>query len=309
MSTAFRRCVVILAIACFTTGYAFSQSSASENQFGFKMGLGVGVQSFGDLDSLGNPIQYQDLAFTPEVSFGPFGIGFAVQLDYTFSGTDNSFQIRQADWVPSTITFESLAALYLPKIMYIRWGTPSDPLYVKFGSFNDGTLGDGFIMGSYDNTLFLPTSRHFGLQASLDGSLFKFPFVGVQGVIGNLAALDVLGGRAYVRPLVTTSIPILNNITFGVTGVVDTNPYLDTTSTGTTTPISVLGADVQLPILYLKDVVTLVAFTDVATIQSTSWGGMIGFGGNLIDIFTYGAQLRFLGRISSPITSVPPMTC
>lgn len=295
MSTAFRRCVVVLAIACFTTGYAFSQSSTPESQFGFKMELGVGVQSFGDLDSSGNPIQYQDLAFTPEVSFGPFGIGFALQLDYTFSGTDNSFQIRQADWVPSTITFQTLAALYLPKIMYVRWGEPSDPLYVKFGSFNDGTLGDGFIMGSYDNTLFLPASRHFGLQANLDGSLFQFPFVGVQSVIGNLAALDVLGGRAYVRPLVATSIPILKDIAFGVTGVVDTNPYLGTTSTGTPAPISVLGADIQQPLLYVKDLVTLVAFTDVATIQSTSWGGMIGFGGNLIDIFTYGAQLRFLG--------------
>lgn len=298
MATAFRRCVVILAIACLSAGYAFSQSSTPANQFGFKMGLGVGVQSFGDLDPIsGNPIQYQDLAFTPELSFGPFGIGFALQLDYTFSGTDNSFQIRKADWVPDTVTFQTLAALYLPKIMYVRWGLPADPLYVKFGSFDDGTLGDGFIMGSYANTLFLPTSRHFGLQANLDGSLFQFPYVGVQSVIGNIAVFDVLGGRAYVRPLVATNIPILNNIAFGVTAVVDTNPYLDTTSATVTppAPLSVLGADVQLPLVYVKDVVTLVSFADVATIQSTSWGGMIGFGGNLIDIFTYGAQLRFLG--------------
>ncbi len=38
----------------------------------------------------------------------------------------------------------------------------------------------------------------------------------------------------------------------------------------------------------------MIAFTDVATIDSQSVGGAVGMSGRLIDIFTYGAQLRLM---------------
>jgi len=303
MATAFRRLAVVLFLACLAIGPAFSEDAApAANSLGFGMSLGIGVQTYNETDpTTGLPVTntYQSLGFTPDLSFGPFGIGLAVTINYRFTGPDNSFQIRQADWVPATVTLQSIAALYLPKIMYIRWGQPTDPLYVKLGSFNDGTLGDGFIMGDYDNTLFLPAERHFGLEAGLDGNLFKFPYVGMQAVVGNLAEFDVLGARLYARPLVSTSIPILNNMEIGFTGVVDTNPYFNTASEGTlpaATPVTAFGGDVRVPIVYVKDVVSLLAFTDVDSIQGESWGGMIGVGGKLINIFTYGLQLRALAE-------------
>jgi hypothetical protein len=168
-------------------------------------------------------------------------------------------------------------------------------LFLKLGSFNDATLGDGFIMGDYSNTLFLPTERHFGLQADVDGTLFNFPYVGVESVFGNLAQWDVIGGRAYVRPFIKTSIPILNNLQAGVTAAVDTTPYYNTVTPGSPAALGAFGADVMVPLLYTKDVFSMIAFTDVATIQGKTWGSMVGVGGRIITIFTYGAQLRLLG--------------
>ncbi len=299
MSTTFKRLAVVV-LCVLAAGAAFSQAAGPSSGFAFNMDLGIGVQMFNEPDpSTGSPTTtYQSLGFTPDISFGNFGIGLAIVIDYRFTGVNSSFQIRTADWVPpGPITFQSVAALYLPKIMYIRWAQRGDPLFLKFGSFTDGTLGDGFIMGDYDNTLFLPTTRHFGLQAGLDGSLFQFPYVGIEAVIGNVAALDVLGARLYVRPLVQTGIPILKGLELGVSYAADTQPYLDTVSSGTGTPatVSAFGADVRLPVINVPNVATMLAYTDVASLQGSSWGGMVGIGGKLISIFTYGFQFRVLG--------------
>jgi hypothetical protein len=296
MARALRRLATILFLFGLAVVPAFSQSDAAAAPFGVKMELGIGVQNF---TGLVEPGTFQSLGLTPDISFGKFGIGMAVVLNYQFK--DGALYIRKADWVPDPITVQSLAGLYLPKFRYVRWGERGDPLFVKFGSFNDGTLGDGFIMGEYDNSLFLPSDRHFGLQAGLDGSLFSFPFVGFESLVGNIAAFDVLGVRVYVRPLVATQIPILNNLEVGLLGAVDTNPYFGTRSTGATSPIAAFGGDVRLPIVYVKDVVSLVAFTDVASIGGKSWGGMLGVGGKLINFLTYGAQLRVLGENFIPV--------
>jgi hypothetical protein len=303
MATALRRIAVVLVLCAAAAGLAFAQDSAPP-AFGFKMDLGIGVQSFPEIDPItGSPTTtYQAIGLSPDISFGKFGIGFAMTLNYRFTGTGNSFEIRQLDWVPATVTLQSVAALYLPKIKYLRWGEKGDPLFIKFGSFNDATLGDGFIVGEYDNTLFLPADRHFGLQADLDGNLFKFPFVGFESMVGDVAAFDVIAGRLYARPLITTGIPILNSLEVGFTAAVDRAPdRYSLPATSSVVPLSAFGGDIRLPIVYVKDIVSLVAFTDVAALQGKSWGGMLGVGGKLINFLTYGAQLRVLGDNFIPV--------
>jgi hypothetical protein len=149
-------------------------------------------------------------------------------------------------------------------------------------------------MANYDNTLFLPEKRIFGLGVDLDGALFAFPFVGIETLVGNLAVLDVVGGRLYVRPLAATGIPILENLELGGTLVADTQPNLYGATTAAASPIMVFGGDIRQPIL-ASPIFSLAAFADVASIQGSSIGGAVGFGGRLIGIFTYGAQLRVLG--------------
>jgi hypothetical protein len=296
MATALRRCAMLLVLFGLAVGPAFSQETPPADAFGFKMALGIGVQTFNEPDSnTGSPTTtYQSLSLSPDISFGKFGVGLAITLNYRFTGTGSSFEVRKEDWVPHD--FQNFLEIYLPKIAYIRWGVKGDPLFLELGSFTNATLGDGFIVGEYNNMLFMPGERHFGLMADLDGKLFEFPFVGFESIIGNVAQLDVLGGRVYLRPLVTTDLPLLSNLEVGFTAAVDREPFFNTVSPGSPNPISVFGGDVRIPIVYVKDVVSMLAYTDVATIQAKSWGGMIGVGGRLINIFTYGLQFRALGE-------------
>jgi hypothetical protein len=291
MPTVLRCCAVILVLCGLAAAPAFCQETPPADTFGFKMALGIGIQNFtGPVE----PGTFSSIGLSPDISFGKFGIGLELTINYNTN--NGSLYIRRADWVVDS--FQNFLEVYLPKIAYIRWGVKGDPLFLELGSFRDATLGDGFIMGSYDNMLFMPDQRHLGLQADLDGSLFNTPFFGFESVIGNLAQMDVMGARVYVRPLVRTDVPILNELEVGFSAAVDTNPFFGTLSEGmgNPSPISVLGGDIRVPIVNSKEAFSLLAFTDIATIQGRSWGGMIGVSGRIIRIFTYGFQFRALGE-------------
>jgi len=289
MPTVLRCCAVILVLCGLASAPALAQDTPPVDSFRFTMALGIGIQNFtGPVE----PGTYSSIGLAPDISFGKFGIGLDLTVNYNTN--NGSLYVRRADWAVDS--FQDFLEVYLPKIAYIRYGVKDDPLFVELGSLNDATLGDGFIMGSYNNTLFMPDERHFGLLADLDGSLFNAPFFGFESVVGNLAQLDVMGGRVYVRPLVRTDVPILKEMELGFTAAVDTNPFFDTLSVGNPSPIAVYGGDIRVPIVNRKNAFSLTAFTDVATIQSKSWGGMIGVGGRIITVFTYGLQLRALGE-------------
>ncbi len=299
MAAALKHLAVVLAMTCLAVVPVFSQAEqqpADGPKFG--MGLGIAVQTFnGDVE----PGTWQSLSLTPDFSIGKFGVGLDVGINLNLSGSGGSMRIRRADWAPEgAVTLSKIAAIYLPKIAYIRWGQKGDDLFLKLGSFSDGTLGSGFIMGNYNNKLFLPTERHFGLQADVDGKLFNFPYIGFESVIGNLAHFDVIGGRVFGRPLIDTSIPILNNLEVGATAAGDTDPYLNTASTGSASTVGVFGIDVIVPLVYQKDVFSMIGSVDGASLQGRTWGSSAGVGGRIINIFTYTAALRLLGMGFTP---------
>jgi hypothetical protein len=62
----------------------------------------------------------------------------------------------------------------------------------------------------------------------------------------------------------------------------------------------VAGVDFRQPILD-SGVLTLAAFGDAVTQKAEAYGGMLGLGGRLIRIFTYGAQIRFVGDNFVPV--------
>ncbi|HVO38026.1 MAG TPA: hypothetical protein VMV03_03260 [Spirochaetia bacterium] len=296
MAAVLRRGALVLVTLCLSIAPAFTEAAAGGNpgsapegpRFGFNLGLGIGVQTYNEP----GPVTYQSISLAPEFSYGKLGVGLLLALNFTASG--NSYVIRQADWVPTD--FQNFLQIYLSKISYIRWGVKGDPLFLKLGSFNDVTLGDGFIMGNYTNMYFLPQDRHFGFEADVDGSLFEFPYLGMETFIGNLAIADVLGGRVYVRPLAGSGVPILSGMEVGGTLVADTatsNP-VQPAAVPPSQPVAVFGGDIRVPLLSVKDTATLIAFTDVASIQAMNIGGALGVGGRLINIFTYGAQLRLM---------------
>ncbi len=298
MARAGKSIVFVLAM-CLTAAGLIAQEEGASPEFGLDLGLGAATFNEDTGDGTTEPITYQSLSLSPDFAIGKFGIGLAVTINYRFTaGTGNEFEVRTADWVPSEAGV-SFLELYLPMFRYVRWGMRGDPLYIKLGSIDDATLGNGFIMGNYANTHFLPEKRIFGLSFDMDGQLFKFPFVGFQSFVGNLATFDVIGGRVFVRPLLWLKLPVLQYLELGSTLVADRDPYAYVETTETPETISVWGVDFRLPILSNK-LLSMVAFGDYVS-ENGHQGGMIGIGGKLFSVLPYGAQLRFLGDDFIPV--------
>ena len=310
------RYTVVLLLLAFPLVLA-AQDDGGADDLDFGLGIAIGAQSFPNPDYTGTGtepavITYQSVSATPDLALGKFGIGVDVTLNYRFTAGDGTeFEIRREDWVPDENT--SFLELYLPKLRYVRWGLKGDPLYVLLGMVDNGTLGNGFILGGYSNTQQLPEFRLFGMSLDVDGQLFNFPYVGLETFASNLAAFDLIGSRIFVRPLVGTSIPILRNMQVGGTFAMDREPfyflsrsqlgsgnldaqlekYLPEDADYTSASVSMWGTDIIVPVL-TNPVVSLATFGDFV-MQGSNRGGMVGLGGRLINIIPYRAELRFLG--------------
>ncbi|RKX79264.1 MAG: hypothetical protein DRP87_03770 [Spirochaetes bacterium] len=288
---------------CFLPAFSQNEEKKIGNPFG--LGIGLGAETFNEEEGT---ITWQSLSLTPELTLGKFGIGLDLTLHFRFTGGENKneFDIREKDWIPESSTLKDILSVYLPKLRYVRYGYKGEPLFVMLGSIENATLGNGFIMGGYANTMFLPEKRLFGLSFDLDGRLFNFPYLGVETFIANLALFDLMGGRLYVRPLIGTEIPILKNLEVGGTVVGDRLPYyyvedgdFDGDGEPDTGHALVAGGDVRLPLLNLP-VFTLTTFADIA-FEQAHVGGMLGLGGRLLKIIPYRGEIRLLGRNFIPV--------
>jgi len=265
-----------------------AESSTPSSAFSAGMQLNIGAETIDN-------INWQLLGLQPNFAFGKFGLGLDLTLHYRFTGTGTNMEVRQQDWVPTS--FSDFFSLYLPKIRYVSYGQEGDPLYGRLGAIDSATLGNGFIVGGYTNTLLEPNVKQFGLDFGLDGSLFKFPYVGMQTFVANLTQFDVIGANLYVRPLLFTGIPIVKNIQISGVIAADRNPYLyytGTTPAPTGPSVTIFGADLLVPILS-NPVISLAGMSSIAR-EPNGTGGMVGFGGQLIHFIDYQAQIRFLGN-------------
>jgi hypothetical protein len=290
-----RKAIILAALAIATT-VAFAQT---QDTAGFTMQAGISLGT--DVITVNGVAQtYNSLGFKPDVALGPFGIGLDLTIRFRLmpdpDNPEKMVEIYPGDWVPAD--FNEFFDLYLPKIMYIRFGQRGEPLFVKLGSIEDLTLGNGFLVGNYSNTRFLPQLRIFGMELGLDGQLFNFPLVGIQALTGNLARLDVFGSRLFIRPLTWTSIPIFKNIQLGGTIAMDRTPGLYTGLDQE--QIMIAGADIMLPIIQ-NQLFPLAAFMEMGFQPGDRSGFMLGVGGRLLGFLSYGAQLRLLGAGFIPV--------
>jgi hypothetical protein len=297
-----KKSIVLATIFLLVSFSAFAQESDS----GFKFEAAITLGTDALPNAAGDTESWTKLGFQPDFSFGNFGIGLDLTARFQiYPSAGQALAVYGGDWIPDYEgNGKTFLDIYLPKLMYVRYGHRGDPLYAKLGSIDDFTLGDGFIVGEYANTCYVPEQRVFGLSLDVDGSLFQFPYVGAQMMVGNLARLDVVGARVFVRPLAGTGIPIMDSMQVGITAVADFDPALwydiqNSTDTATD-PIAVYGADVIVPIRGGK-VFPLAAFTDFVIEPEGRWGSMIGAGGRLFSFITYGAQLRVLGPGFMPV--------
>ncbi len=291
-----KRFLVILAVVVLIAPLAAQEGPGSGPEFSATLLLGSDL-----LPSASDPTKLESwskLGFQPDLSLGKFGIG----LDLTFRfqiypDASTPLLVYEPDWVPQA--GQTIFDVYLPKIMYVRYGLRGiDPYYIKLGSIDDFSLGNGLIVSDYANTRFLPDLRIFGLQFGLDGSVFKFPYLGIEALTGNLARMDVIGGRIFTRPLAFLGETLPAKLQLGFTGVLDRDPLVYTDAADlvlypAADLVYVIGADLSLPVLS-SEVVSLNAFVEGARQPSGALGFITGVGGRLIGFINYGAQIRAL---------------
>jgi len=117
----------------------------------FSMGLGIGSAT---VDGL----LYNQIALRPEINIGNVGVGLDLILYI-----DNEGNIRYDEW-----DIENDPGLLLDKILYIKYGQKTDPVWIKYGSIEGMTLGYGGLMNNYSNMMEFPTIRRVGVNSGFN---------------------------------------------------------------------------------------------------------------------------------------------
>jgi len=218
---------------------------------------------------------YTTFTIAPELSIGKFGAGLNLELLFD---NNNGFKFRKVGW--------EKGAGALRMIRYLRWGVKHDPLYIRIGSLQSATIGHGFIMGYYSNAANYD-SRKIGLEFDVD-----FDRIGFESVTSNLGNLEVLGGRLYYRPLLSTNIPIIKNFEVGASYITDMNPD---NRTKTDDGIQEWGVDIGLPIIQTQLFNTTI-YADYAKIPNFGDGKAVGVMGgmpNLLGLIGINAKYEY----------------
>ena len=124
--------------------------------------------SFGSV-TLGDEI-YNHFSLRPEISSGNLGLG----LDFYFYFDDEGNLHRDNwDFSNSENSFKTI----VDKIHYIRWGTPIDDFYFRFGALNKVSLGHGSLVNNYSNVTDFPNYRRKGFTFNYKFSKVLLKFV------------------------------------------------------------------------------------------------------------------------------------
>lgn len=217
---------------------------------------------------------------SPEFSLGPVGVG----LDLNLRFDADSGRLYKPDWRNGRDAFKA--------IRYIRYGSKEagSPLYVRAGALDRSTLGYGDIMYLYNNSVSYD-ARKRGAELGADIGI-----VGLEAMYGNFARPEVMGTRAFVRPLHATHIPVLSRLEFGGTvaadfakdaGVADTMDY--------GAPV-VFGGDVGIPLL-ANSLARWTLYADATKIRNAGKGAAVGTQLNLAGMGMFHLSTRLEHRI------------
>ena len=290
-----RKIIATLALSFVVfAGFAQESAGSTANPLSFMAGLNLGTDVIVAAD--GTKVSWTKLTFQPDLAIGKFGVGVDLSFHFRFYPQEKPDQaidfLIDGDWVPKS--GQNILDLYLPKILYVRYGLKGqDPIFAKLGAIDDLNLGNGFIMSDYSNMSFMPETRFLGLDCGLDAAAFKFPYLGLELLTGNVARLDVIGGRFFARPFLWSTIPVLKDMEIGGTMVMDNKPGAFKATTHTEGTVKVYGADLLLPLIGGK-IFPMAVFADMAFEPNESMGAMAGVGGKLLGFINYSAQIRFL---------------
>jgi hypothetical protein len=258
------------------------QSASKSSGVGLDMNGSFGADVLVDSDNPENKQIYYNLSLLPEISFWKIGVGLDISLYF-----DEEGNIREDDWDD----WNDVAS----KIWYVRYGQKEDSLYALIGGIRNYSLGHGFILNNYTNMLEYPSVRNIGFVGRVN-----FTKMGFETIISNIDSYPLVGGRFFYRPLATSGMPLIKNLTFGVTGVTDQNPDMMDSTGGD--EITYYGADCELPLVD-KFTIKSMAYVDYASYQLGSsynnvddpgYGTACGLGGSVFEKFKYSFEYRKL---------------
>lgn len=297
MTTMIKRVGAVLTAVLLGFGMAFAQeeggSSSSASSVSTETAAQPGSADSGPKFGMGfqfgailiNGVNYNSIRFQPDFAIGKFGIG--LDLNFEFDAAGN---FRTTEW-------NSWQAI-LSKILYVRYGFKGEPVYVKVGGISDFTFDDGFILNYYSNMFNYPALRKLGIAFDLDLKMFGF-----ESMVANVFQFDLMGLRAYFRPMVNTEIPLLNKLEIGGTVVADLGPQNPVPASGTpynytwtnvNVPVLEYGADLGMPILDIPLVFNMRSYLDFAGIYGKGTGEALGLAGRLLKIIPYRLEVRLL---------------
>ncbi len=124
---------------------------------------------------------YQQFGLRPDIPLGKWGVGLDLTARFDEEGT-----FKKDEWDDAGDAVE--------KIYYVRYGQEGDPFYARAGALDNVTLGYGFVVKHYANTIQYPAIKRIGFYS--EGGKGRF---GWQAMVNNFRELDepgLLAGRA-----------------------------------------------------------------------------------------------------------------
>jgi len=167
----------------------------------FGMGLGIGSVT---LDG----VLYNQLALRPEINIGKVGIGLDLVVYM-----DNEGNMRNDEW-----DIENDPGLLLDKILFIRYGKKTDPVWIKYGSIEGLTLGYGGLMNNYSNMMEYPSVRRVGVNTG-----FNIGPVGGEVFLSNIKDMSRGGTVTGLRAAYTVSDDL--PLSIGINFITDANMF------------------------------------------------------------------------------------
>ena len=201
----------------------------------------------------------------PDISL-PGKLGFGLDLVVLIGEKDGRVSILAEDGE----AWDSFST-YMRAIRYVRYGLPSDPLYLRYGELDLVTIGHGFIMSGYSN------HDRRGLRLNLALPSNK---IGMEAVVNNLATPSIFGGRLFAQPLNKENGAFWRSLEFGITYLTDIEPLtlqeddnLEENTKGivsevNTKPLQAIGLDIGIPI-FKNGLIRSDIYSDLALLNMT----------------------------------------
>jgi hypothetical protein len=278
------------------------ERGAGADAAAFALDLEFGVREFFEPDE---KAAWQRVGLGHEFEMGSFFLAFDAGLNVRFDGgpREDRAKIRTKDWY-----FKNpgeFRDVYFPKVRSLRLGGEDTPVFLSFGDIEGATLGNGFIMSSYTNTLFEPENPVLGMYFTLDGKAVELPFFRIESYAANAARFDVFAMRIHFTPFTFLKENFLKKLTLGTCAAVDREPAyyalrydeFDSALLPNTALAAahIYGVDFSLPLNVLPFWL-LTLHGDWATTRRKNSGGMGGVDNRFFGFLDVGLELGILGE-------------